>query len=80
MPLRNIGSLLPYHTHVDPGVVVLSLNRLIDDVGAGKTILDDIYTDAQKRAEPSRMDTGLFFFRGRAGAPFAVIAPGGGFA
>ena len=80
MPLRNIGSLLPYHTHVDPGVVVLSLNRLIDDAGAGKTIFYDIYTDAQKRAEPSRMDTGLLFFRGRAGAPFAVIAPGGGFA
>ena len=79
MPLRNIGSLLPYHTHVDPGVVVSSLNRLIDDASAGKTIFYDIYTDAQKQAEPSRMDTGLFFLRGKAGAPFAVIAPGGGF-
>ena len=78
--LRNVGSLLPYHSHVDPGVVVSSLNRMIDDASAGRTVFYDIYTDAQKDAEPSRKDAGLFFFRGKPGAPFAVIAPGGGFA
>jgi len=80
MPLRNIGSLLPYHTHVDPAVVVSSLNRMIDHASAGKTIFYDIYTDAEKRADSSRENTGLFFFRGKPGAPFAVVAPGGGFA
>jgi hypothetical protein len=79
MPLRNIGSLLPYHTHVDPVIVVSSLNRMIDDASAGRTVFHDLYTDAEKQAEPSRQDTGLFFFRGKPGAPFAVIAPGGGF-
>jgi acetyl esterase/lipase len=79
MALRNIGSLLPYHSHVDPGVVVSSLNRMIDDAGAGRTVFYDIYTDAQKQAEPARKDAGLFFFRGKPGAPFTVIAPGGGF-
>jgi hypothetical protein len=39
MRLRELGSLLPYHSHVNPQVV-----------------------------------------RGKPGAPFAVIAPGGGFA
>jgi acetyl esterase/lipase len=80
LPIRNIGSLLPYHTHVDPAVVVSSLNRMIDDVGGGKTIFYDIYAGAGKQAEPSRKDTGLFFFRGKTGAPFAVVSPGGGFA
>jgi acetyl esterase/lipase len=80
LPIRNIGSLLPYHTHVDPAVVVSSLNRMIDDASAGKTIFYDIYTDAEKQAEPSRRDAGLFFFRGKVGAPFAVVSPGGGFA
>jgi acetyl esterase/lipase len=80
LPLTNIGSLLPYHTQVDPAVVVSSLNRMIDDANAGRTVFHDVYTDAQKQAEPSRQDTGLFFFRGKRGAPFAVIAPGGGFA
>jgi acetyl esterase/lipase len=80
LSLRNVGTLLPYHTHVDPLVVVASLNRMIDDVSAGRTVFYDIYTAGQKQAESSRKDTGLFFLRGKPGAPFAVIAPGGGFA
>ena len=79
MKLREIGSLLPYHTHVDPGVVVSSLNRMIDDAAAARTVFHDFYTADEKEAEPSRRNTGLFFFRGKPGAPFAVIAPGGGF-
>ncbi len=80
MRLREIGSLLPYHSHVDPAVVVASLNRMIDDAAAGRKAFYDFYTAAEKAAEPSRRNTGLFFFRGRPGAPFAVIVPGGGFA
>jgi acetyl esterase/lipase len=80
MRLRDIASLLPYHSHVDPAVAVSSLNRMIDDGSAGRTILYDFHTAAEKRADPSLEHTGLFFFRGKPGAPFAVIAPGGGFA
>jgi acetyl esterase/lipase len=80
MPLADIGSLLPYHTQVHPETVVGSLNRMIDDVGKGRTIFYDIYSEAQKRADPTKEHTGLFFVRGRPGAPFAVISPGGGFA
>jgi acetyl esterase/lipase len=80
MPLRHIGSLLPYHSHVEPAVVLSSLNRMIDDAAAGRTVFYDFYTDAEKQAEPSRKETGLFFFRSKASAPFAVVAPGGGFA
>ena len=79
MRLRDIGTLLPYHTHVNPEVVVASLNRLIDDAAAGKAIVHDIYSAAEKAADPRRMHTGLFFFRGKPGAPFALISPGGGF-
>jgi predicted esterase len=77
--LSTIGSLLPYHSHVSPDVVVGALNHMIDDVNSGKTIFFDFYTEAQKRAEPSKEHTGLFFFRGKVGAPFAIVAPGGGF-
>jgi acetyl esterase/lipase len=48
-------------------------------LGGAPVVFYDIYTTAQKQAEPTREHTGLFFFRGQAGAPFAVIAPGGGF-
>jgi acetyl esterase/lipase len=76
MRISEIGSLLPYHSNVDPDVVVSALNRMID---ADNTIFYDLYTSEQKQAEPARANTGLFFFRGRPGAPFAIVAPGGGF-
>ena len=79
MRLSDVGSLLPYHSHVSPKVVVSALNHMIDGARDGSTIFYKIYSDAQKRDEPARAHTGLFFFRGRPGAPFAIIAPGGGF-
>lgn len=79
MPLSHIGSLLPYHTHVDPGTVVSALNRLIDDAASGKTVFYRFYSDAQAERQAATSETGLFFFRGRPGAPFAIIAAGGGF-
>lgn len=77
--LRDIASFLPYHSHVDPGVVVASLNRLIADVHSGRPVFYDIYSDSDKKREPGLKDTGLFFVRGNQGAPFAIVAPGGGF-
>jgi hypothetical protein len=54
MRLSNIGSLLPYHSHVNPGDVVTALNRMIDDASNGKTVFYDFYTGAQKQQQPSR--------------------------
>jgi acetyl esterase/lipase len=79
MRLGNIGSLLPYHSHVDATTVVAGLNHMIDEVSNGRPVFYDIYSEAQKRADPTREQTGLFFFRGKPGAPFAVVSPGGGF-
>jgi acetyl esterase/lipase len=79
MPIKDIGRLLPYHSHVNPTVVVAALNRMIDEVSRNQTVFYDIYTDVEKQADRTRQNAGLFFFRGKAGAPFAVIAPGGGF-
>ncbi len=80
MQLGDVASLLPYHSHVDAGAVVGALNRMIADVGDGRTVFYDFYTEEQKREKPAKENTGLFILRGRPGAPFAVIAPGGGFA
>jgi acetyl esterase/lipase len=80
MRLSNISALLPYHSHVNPGDVVTALNRMIDEASKGKTVFYEFYTGAQKQQQPAREGTGLFFFRGNPGAPFAVISPGGGFA
>ena len=79
MPLSGVSALLPYHTHVRPEIVVGALNRMIDDARGGQPIFHDFYTAAQKRQQAAKENTGLFFFRGKPGAPFAVISPGGGF-
>ena len=69
MPLSRVARLLPYHNYVDAGRCVDCINQMIDSVAAGRKIFYDL----------GRTDAGLFFFRGRPGAPFAVICPGGGF-
>ena len=69
MPLSQVARLLPYHNYIDAGRCVGYINQMIDSVAAGRKIYYDL----------GRRDAGLFFFRGRPGAPFAVICPGGGF-
>jgi acetyl esterase/lipase len=78
-PLNHVGSLMPYHSHVDPNVVVAAINQMIDQVNQGDTIFYDFYTEQQKRDDSAKSSTGLFFFKGQPGAPFAIVCPGGGF-
>ena len=77
--LRNVGSLMPYHDHVEPDIVVGAINHMIDEVNAGRTIFYNFYTDEQKKQDLDKENTGLFFFRGNTNAPFAIVCPGGGF-
>ena len=77
--LSNIASLMPYHQEVNPSVVVNTLNTMIDQVTEGKTIFYEFYTSQQNQIDPDKKNTGLFFFKGKPGAPFAVVCPGGGF-
>ncbi len=79
LPLRQIGTLLPFHTHVHAATVVSALNSLIEDAAKGQTVFYRFYDSSETTADPSRANTGLFFYRGKRGAPFAVISPGGGF-
>jgi len=77
--LNNVGSLMPYHDHVDPDIVVGAINYMIDEVNDHKTIFYNFYTEQEKREDPTKESTGIFFFRGKPGAPFAIVCPGGGF-
>lgn len=72
--LENIASLMPWHSHIQPEVVLSGINRLIRDAASGKPVFYSFSDD-----EKVRDQTGLFFFRGKPGAPFALICPGGGF-
>ena len=77
----TLGNLrLTWYTYIDPDTTVEIVNTLKHRVGSGETIFYDIYTDAEKAADPDKADTGLFFFRGEPGAKVAICNAGGGFA
>ena len=79
MQLSRVGSLLPYHSYVEPEAVVDTINYMIDQVAERKIMFYNFYTERQKQENPAKRNTGLFFFKGKPGAPFATVCPGGGF-
>lgn len=79
MKLSEMSALMPYHSHIDPENSVDAVNRLIDDVNEGKQVFYEFYSEEEMQADPSKKDTGLFFYRGNVNTSFAVQCAGGGF-
>lgn len=77
--LEDVASLMPYHSHITPEVVVGALNHMIDQVNQGHTIFYEFYDEQERKKDPAKAHTGLFFLKGEPGAPFALVCPGGGF-
>ncbi len=71
---------LTWYSNIQPAKTVEIVNYLRAKADAGETVFYDIYTDAEKAADPWKADTGLFFFKGNPGAKFAICNAGGGFA
>lgn len=82
MTLEELSSPNVYiwYSHIDPHKTVEILNYLRGQALEGNRIFYPIYTEEEIAADPSKADTGLFFFRGNADAPFALVNAGGGFA
>lgn len=76
----STSSVYVYYTNIKVEKTVEILNYLRDESLAGRQIFYRFYSDREIAADPTRANTGLFFFRGEAGAPFAVTNAGGAFA
>ena len=72
--LRNLASLLPYHSHVGPDVVG-ALNHLIDDVNSGKTIFYEIYTADEKTEQRANQNL-LVLLPGKTRSAVCDYSPG----
>ena len=59
MPLSSVASLLPYHGYINPEGAADTINTMIDEVAAGHKIFYDIYTAAQKQADPTKEKLGF---------------------
>lgn len=71
---------LTYYSHIDPDETVEIVNTLRDRVEAGQTVFYDIYTEQEKKSDPAKRDTGLFYFKGNPCEKFAICNAGGAFA
>ena len=77
---NTLGDLrLTWYNDIDPEKAVEIANYMKTHAEADDTIFYDIYTDAEKKEDPAKRNTGLFFFKGDPGAEFAVCNAGGGF-
>ena len=54
---------LTWYSSIQPAKTVEIVNYLRAKADAGETVFYDIYTDAEKAADPWKAETGLFFFK-----------------
>ena len=66
---------LTWYNGIDPDKTVEIVNYF---KAHHDEVFINIYTDVEKQADPDKRDTGLFFFRGNPGTPFAICNAGGG--
>lgn len=73
---KTLGDLrLTWYSNINPLRTVDIINYMLAEVNGDGQIFYPIYPDDDPRVK----DTGLFFFRGKSGAKFAVCNSGGGF-
>ena len=69
---------LTWYSHINPDKTVEIVNYVRERSVAGEQVFFDISTEEEKKADPRKRNTGLFFFKGNSGAPFAICNAGGG--
>ena len=81
MTLSQVSSSNVYvwYSNIKEEKTVEIINYLKDQAESGMRVFYPIYTESEMNADPSKRDTGLFFFRGTPGQKFAVMNAGGGF-
>lgn len=81
MTLAEVSSsgVYVWYSHIQPDKTVEIVNDVIGRAEQGERVFYPIYSEEEMRIDPSKRDTGLFFFRGEPGEKFAVVNAGGGF-
>lgn len=79
LTLKNINTILTWYSEINTDKTVEIVNYMKKKAGSGQQIFYDIYSDVEKKADPDKQNTGLFFFKGNTGAKSAIVNAGGGF-
>lgn len=82
--LSDVPALLPWYSNVRVETTVDVVTDLLERRNRGERVFYDLYTEAEKAADPSLADTGMFVFRARpagqvdGGTQGTTAAPGPG--
>ena len=77
---NTLGNLsFTWYNNVDPNKTIEIINYFKQNTEKGNTIFYDIYSSKEKEEDPTKQNTGLFFFRGKSNEKFAICNAGGGF-
>ncbi len=79
LTIENLDSIYTWYNYMKPERTIEIINYFISQIKKGNKIFYDIYTDEEKKLDPSKKDTGLFFFRGNPGQKFSIVNAGGAF-
>lgn len=77
---NTLGNLsFTWYNNVDPNKTIEIINYFKQNTEKGNTVFCDIYSSKEKEEDPTKQNTGLFFFRGKSKGKFAICNAGGGF-
>ena len=79
LTIENLDSIYTWYNYMKPERTIEIINYFISQIKKGNKIFYDIYTDEEKKLDPSKKDTGLFFFRGKPRQKFSIVNAGGAF-
>lgn len=81
MTLREVSSSSVYlwYSNIQPDETVAIVNDLKSRALSGEQVFYPIYTADEIAQDPSKANTGLFYFKGAPGNRFAIMNAGGGF-
>lgn len=79
LTLKNVNTILTWYSEINTDKTVEIVNYMKKKASSGQQIFYDIYSDEEKKADPDKQNTGLFFFKGNTGAKSAIVNAGGGF-
>jgi len=80
MTLKELSTPHVYlwYSHIDVHKTV-EIIQTLDNNAQNHTVFYNIYSEEEMLKDPSKKETGLFFFKGKEKAPFAICNAGGGF-
>ncbi len=75
----STSNVYVWYSDIQPAMTVEIIRYLKERSENGEQVFFPIYSGDEITHDSSKADTGLFFFRGDAGKPFAIMNAGGGF-